>query len=353
MDRRAWTVENPFKIGFLGALGALVAILLATMLGSLSTVLTYIGAALFLALGLEPLIAWLERKKLPRSIAMLVSILGVLVLIVLVVWAIVPSITGQVNELSIRYGAIIGDLLNSNIVEWLTLNFPALDVQAALAQATSWLQENAASITGGVLQVGVGIVNGLFGVIIVFILTVYFVTSMHSIKRVFYRLTPASNRASTEQLTEEITGSVGKYVVGQIALGLVNGVLTFVFLSLIGATMPMVFAVIAFIGSLIPMVGTISASAVIVLAQLLLNEPSSPVWWIAAIYYLVYMQVEAYVISPRIMSSAVQVPGSVVVIAALTGGTLLGLLGALIAIPVAASFIIIVRKVVIPHQDQR
>ncbi|KAB1642667.1 AI-2E family transporter [Gulosibacter chungangensis] len=353
MEKRAWTVENPFKLGFLAALGALVAIMLAGILGSLSTVLTYIGAALFLALGFEPMIAWLEQKKWPRPLAMLVMFLVTLSLIVLVVWAIVPSITEQVNEISVRYGAIIGDLLNSNIVDWLSANFPALDVQAALAQATSWLQENAASITGGVLQVGVGIINGVFGVLIVFILMIYFVTSMNSIKRVFYKLTPASNREFTEQITEEITGSVGKYVVGQIALGLLNGVLSFIFLSLIGATMPMVFAVIAALGSLIPMVGTISASAIIVLAQLLLGEPSSPIWWIAAIYYLVYMQVEAYLISPRIMSSAVQVPGSVVVIAALTGGTLLGLLGALIAIPVAASLIIIVRKVFIPHQNER
>lgn len=353
MAKRIWTVDNPFKIGFLGALGALVAILLAGMLGSLSTVLTYIGAALFLALGFEPLIAWLEDRKWPRPAAMLATFAAALVVIVLIVWAVVPSITEQFTELSVRYGAAIGDLLNSNIVEWLTATFPAFDVQAALAQATSWLQQNAASITGGVLQVGVGIINGLFGALIVFILMIYFVTSMNSIKRVFYLLTPASNRETTEQITEEITGSVGKYVVGQISLGLINGVLTFIFLSLIGASMPMVFALIAFLGSLIPMVGTVSASAIIVIAQLLLNDPSSPVWWIAAIYYVVYMQVESYVFSPRIMSSAVQVPGSVVVIAALTGGTLLGLLGALIAIPVAASLIIIVRKVLIPHQNAR
>ncbi|SJM52159.1 AI-2E family transporter [Gulosibacter sp. 10] len=337
----------------MGALGVLLAIFLAGMLGSLSTVLTYIGAALFLALGFEPMIAWLERRRWPRGVAMLVTILGVALIIMVIVWTIVPSITEQVNELSLRYGSIIGDLLTSNIVEWLSQTFPALDVQSAIAQATSWLQANAASITGGVLQVGVGIVNGLFGALIVFILMIYFVTSMHSIKGVFFQLTPASNRERTEEITEKITGSVGKYVVGQITLGVINGVLTLIFLSILGASMPMVFAVIAFLGSLIPMVGTISASAVIVLAQLLLAEPGSPVWWIAAIYYLVYMQVEAYVISPRIMSSAVSVPGSVVVIAALTGGTLLGLLGALIAIPVAASIMIIMREIIIPMQDAR
>lgn len=346
-------VENPFKVGFLGALGAILAITLAGMLGTLSTVLTYVGAALFLALGIEPLIAWLERKGWPRPVALLVTVFGMLIIVGLIIWAIVPSVITQVNEISIRYGAIIGDLINSDVVGWLQSNFPMLDVQSMLAQAASWLQGNAASITGGVLQVGVGIVNGVFGGLIVFILTIYFVASMHTIKRVFYQLTPASKRGRIMNLGDQITDSVGKYVVGQITLGVINGVLTFIFLSIIGASMPMVFAVIAFCGSLIPMVGTITASTLIVIAQVFLMDPGSPVWWIAAIYYLVYMQVEAYVISPRIMSQAVSVPGSVVVIAALTGGTLLGLLGALIAIPVAASIIIIFRQVVIPAQNKR
>lgn len=346
-------VENPFRLGFLGALGAILAITLAGMVGTLSTVLTYVGAALFLALGIEPFIAWLEGKKWPRPAALLATVFGMLVVVGLVTWAIVPSVAAQVEEISIRYGAIIGDLLNSDIVGWLQQNFPMIDVQAMVAQAASWLQGNAASITGGVLQVGVGIVNGLFSGLIVFILTIYFVASMHTIKRVFYQLTPASKRGRIMNLGDQITDSVGKYVVGQISLGVINGVLTLIFLSIIGASMPMVFAVIAFCGSLIPMVGTISASAVIVLSQLILMDPGSPVWWIAAIYYLIYMQIEAYLISPKIMSQAVAVPGSIVVIAALTGGTLLGLLGALIAIPVAASIIIIFREVVIPAQNKR
>ena len=85
----------------------------------------------------------------------------------------------------------------------------------------------------------------------------------------------------------------------------------------------------------------------------LLPGLASPITALAAlIYYAIYMQVEAYVLSPRIMNRAVSVPGAVVVIAALAGGALLGLLGALIAIPVAASILIIYRQVVIPRQNQ-
>ncbi len=110
-------------------------------------------------------------------------------------------------------------------------------------------------------------------------------------------------------------------------------------------------AVIAFFFSLIPLVGTLTGSIIIVLTCLVVGSPTTAL--IAAIYYLIYMQIEAYVISPRIMGRAVSVPGAVVVIAALAGGSLLGLLGALVAIPVAASILIIYRQVVIPRQNER
>jgi len=144
---------------------------------------------------------------------------------------------------------------------------------------------------------------------------------------------------------------VGRYVIGQFTLAAINGIVSFVFLSAIGAQQPAVFAFIAFLGSIIPLVGTISGSAIIVLAQIALLPQSPSTWITAAIWYIVYMQVEAYVLSPRIMRRAVHVPGVIVVIAALTGGTLLGVLGALIAIPVAASVLLIIREVVVPRQD--
>src|SRR5690606_7510478 len=115
-----------------------------------------------------------------------------------------------------------------------------------------------------------------------------------------------------------------------------------IFLSIVGAPMPALLALVAFIGSLIPLVGTLSGSIIITLTCLFVSPTTA---LLAGIYYLVYMQIEAYVISPRIMSKAVAVPGAIVVIAAVGGGSLGGVLGALVAIPVAASIIIVVQKV--------
>ena len=99
--------------------------------------------------------------------------------------------------------------------------------------------------------------------------------------------------------------------------------------------------------------GTLTGSTIIVLTCLIPGLGSPLTALVALIYYAIYMQVEAYILSPRIMNRAVSVPGAVVVIAALAGGSLLGLLGALVAIPVAASILIIYRQVIVPRQNER
>jgi predicted PurR-regulated permease PerM len=242
------------------------------------------------------------------------------------------------------------------VKEWVHSVFPAIQISTmdeAIANAQKWLIDNWGSITGGVIGAGFAFVTALFGAFIVLILTIYFTASTPSLKAAVYRLVPASRRARFIDIGEQISDSVGYYVMGQVTLGVINGILSSIFLSIIQAPFPAVLAVIAFFFSLIPLVGTLTGATVIVLTCLIPGLGSPTTALIALIYYLVYMQIEAYVITPRIMNRAVSVPGGVVVVAALAGGSLLGLLGALIAIPVAASILIIYRQVVIPRQNER
>ena len=204
-----------------------------------------------------------------------------------------------------------------------------------------------------ILGIGAGIIAGFTGALIVLILTIYFTASTPSLKLAVAQLVPASKRARFVDLADQITASVGYYVMGQVTLGVINGVLSAIFLTIIGAPFPAVLAVIAFFFSLIPLVGTLTGSTIIVLTCLIPGLGSPLTALVALIYYAIYMQVEAYILSPRIMNRAVSVPGAVVVIAALAGGSLLGLLGALVAIPVAASILIIYRQVIVPRQNER
>ena len=348
-------ILSPFRLGLLAGLGVLVAIAIGGAITQVAGILTYVGAAIFLALGLDPIVSGLERLRLPRWGAMVVVIVVVLGIFAALIFTIVPVIVAQTSQLVTTISKTVA---NGSLQAGIK-SLVGVDVGTLLTQAGSFLTANVGQISSGILQAGINILGGVGGAVVVISLTLYFTASLDSFKRALYRLVPMSKRQRFAGIAEQIFASVGRYVIGQVALALINGILSFVFLTIlgiIGAQLAAVFAFIAFLGSLIPLVGTISAAILIFLGQLLLApgaQPGAPpVWLIVAIYYLVYMQVEAYVLSPNIMNRAVKVPGVVVVIAALVGGTLLGILGALIAIPVAAAILIVVEQVVVPRQAE-
>jgi predicted PurR-regulated permease PerM len=343
---------HAFRIGLVGGLGVLLALLIGGMVSQLSTVLIYIGVALFLALGLDPLVSWLERR-MKRGLAIVIVFAAVILLFVGLAFAVIPLVVNQATYFITNFDDIVSDVTHSDFVTGLQgLAGSVIDVDKALQDAAAFFQDpnNLLALGGGLLAVGTGVASGVTGAVIVLILTLYFLASLRSMKRVTYRFVPANKRVSFAALTDDVTGAVGRYVVGQIGLAAINGVLSVIFLSIIGAPAPVLLAFLAFLASLIPLVGTLSGSLVIILVCLFASPLTALV---AAIYYIVYMQVEAYFLSPRIMNRAVSVPGSIVVIAAVAGGTLGSVLGALVAIPIAASAIIIVQKVVFPKQDAK
>jgi predicted PurR-regulated permease PerM len=351
-------IQNAFRIGLVGTLGVGVGLLILTSIATLSTIITYVGAAVFLALGLDPAISWLERRGLPRWGAITIVMTGVGLLVAGLVLAVVPIIVDQVSQLIDELPRIIARVSSEDWIEALKEQLPQVPIDEISGQITTGLTDfftnpdKLSELAGGVLQVAVAIGTGVFAVVIVFILTLYFAASLNAVKRATYQLVPASKRARFADLTEQITQSVGRYVLGQTSLAAVNGVLSFIFLSIIQAPFPAVLAFLAFLFSLVPLVGTLTGSIVIVLVCLIpvLGSPLTAL--VAAIYYVIYMQVEAYLLSPRIMNRAVKVPGALVVIAALAGGSLLGILGALVAIPVAAAILLIIKQVVIPRQNE-
>ncbi|GAA4785855.1 AI-2E family transporter [Microbacterium gilvum] len=341
---------RPFTFGLFGALGVLVALLIGSIVGQLATVLVYVGIALFLSLGLDPVVSFLERR-LPRPAAVTIVVVGVLLAFAGIITAIVPVIVEQVTNLIDDGPQMVDDVLASDWYQTLAAQFGD-SFEDAAAGVLSFVQDpaNLTSIGGGIVAVGAGIAGGVTGVTIVLILTLYFMASLRGMKRLAARFVPAYQRDRFSELLEDISGAVGRYVIGQASLALINGVLTLIVMSIIGAPLPALLALIAFVGSLIPLVGTLSASIINALVCLFVSPVTA---LIAFGYYLVYMQIEAYVLSPRIMSKAVAVPGAIVVIAAVAGGALGGVLGALVAIPVAASIIIIVQKVLFPAQDAK
>lgn len=337
--------HSPFYIGLVGGLGLVVAYALAQLVIGLSQVLTLLVISLFLALGLDPVVRLLQRRGLGRSLAVLAVFVGLLVLFGGIVAVIAPPVVQEAGQLAAAAPDYAQSLLKNETLRRLDDQYGVVDqITQRLQSGSLW-----SSVFGGVVGAGKAVLSGFFSAFTVLVLTMYFTASMPSVKNAAYRLVPRSRRPRFTVLAEEITRRVGGYVIGQIGIATINGLCSFVMMEIVGIPYPAVLAVTVGVLGLIPMVGA-TLGAVVVVVVAVFDSWTATI--IVAVYYLVYQQVENYVIVPRVMNRTVAVPGAVTVVAALAGGTLLGVLGALMAIPVAAGLLLIYQEVLLPRQEQ-
>ena len=350
---REFVVRSPFQLGFTVTLGVLVALLFGGMVGELSTIIMYVVAALFVALGLDPVVRWLERKGLKRSLGIAVVFGGFVLVIGGLLGIIIPMIANQVTQLIRSAPALFRDITHQPWFVDINQRFGEfIDFEGLLKMGQNLVSkpENWAQVAGGVWQAGIGIANGLTAALIVLILTLYFLASLLVLKRAFYSLVPRSGRSKVMDITEQVTKSVGGYISGMVVLAFINSVLGFIMMTIVGVPFAGLVAVGVFMLALIPLIGSVMATVLVSIVALF-DSPTTAL--IAAAYYLIYMQIESYLLTPRVMNRVVSVPGSLVVIGALAGGTLLGLLGALISIPVTAMVLMIIKQVWVPRQELR
>ena len=343
-----YKVSNAFQIGLLGGLGVLTALVLGNMVATIANIITYVFAAIFIALGLDPVVNFLERRKLKRPLAITVVLVLFFGVVGALIWAVTPSLVRQTAHFIQQAPVILSGIGQLDWVVKLDNQFGGT-ITSALTSTGTFLgdSKNWPSMLGGVVKVGLSIFNGFFAGLIIVILSIYFMASLGAFKQWIYQLVPMRSRENFIGISEQISNSVGRYVMGQVTIASINALLGFVMMSIVGIPFPLLLAFIAFVLALIPLIGSVTGAVIVTLVALSVSPITAIV---AAIYYVVYMQIEAYLISPQVMRKAVDVPGAVVVVAALAGGALLGVLGALVAIPVAASIILVIRQVYMPRQ---
>jgi predicted PurR-regulated permease PerM len=197
--------------------------------------------------------------------------------------------------------------------------------------------------------VGKVVFGAVFSAITVLTLTLYFMSSLNSMKAAALRAVPRSRRARVAVLADDILGRIGGYVGGALTIAAIAGVTSFVVLLSFGVPYPVALALVVLFTDLIPVVGA-TLGAIVVTAVAFTEGPhvGIPI----AIFYLVYQQVENYVLYPRIMKRSVDVSPAVTIVAVLIGATLMGIVGALLAIPIAAAIQLIMVEVFVPRQEQ-
>lgn len=347
--RELMMVTSPFMFGFFGALGVLVAWWLAQNVGRLGSVITFILIAIFVTLALNPIVESLTRRGLSRPAGVFAVFLGMITVLGLFGWLVVPTIVQETSTLIERAPRYFADL---NTQPWVI----DLNERYDLAERINTEVENRledtsfiSTIFGGVLGAAGAVAGGLIGFFTALVLTLYFLAALPTVKDAAYKAVPLSRRPRVIGLAEEIMRRVGGYALGQVAVATINGACSWVMMQLLGVPYAIVLAVLVGILGLIPLVGATLGAVIVALVAL------SQGWVIAlivGIYYVIYQQFENYVIVPRVMARTVSVPGAVTVVAVFAGGTLMGVLGALIAIPVAAGLLLLYNEVVIPRQQR-
>jgi predicted PurR-regulated permease PerM len=342
-------VSNAFQIGLLGGLGVLAALVIGSMITTIANIITYVFASIFIALGLDPVVRFLGRRGIKRPLAIVTVVVTVLAVFGTLIWSLAPTLVSQTAHFIRQAPELLKGISQLDWVLRLDAQFGGA-ISNGLTSFGSFLGNSAnwPSMLGGLVQVGLSIFNGFFAGLVIVVLSIYFMASLESFKNWLYKMISKTKRPQFVTISEQIFNSVGRYVMGQISIALINAALAFIMMTIVGIPFSLLLAFVAFMLALIPLVGSVSAAILISLVALSLSPVHA---LISVIYWLIYMQVESYVVSPRIMQRAVDVPGAVVVVGALVGGTLLGVLGALIAIPVAASIILILRQVWMPRQE--
>ncbi|MBM9468412.1 AI-2E family transporter [Nakamurella leprariae] len=341
---RPFNWRSPFFIGVTATAGVAVtygAIHLAMLAGG---VLVLIGLALFLAVGMEPLVSWLVRHGFRRGWAVLTTVLLILGVLGGFLAAAIPVIVHQ------------GEQLAADVPGWLQR---AQDHQSWLgrlndrfdltAKAQTLLSDSGSTLVDGV----VGISREVFSVVgdslIVLVLTVYFLADLPRLRALAYRLVPGSRRPRAVLLGDDIMAKVGGYVLGNLVISLVAGVLTFIWLIAWGVPYALLLSIAVALLDLIPVIGSTIAGALVALVALTV---SVPVALATVAYFVVYRLAEDYLLIPRIIGRTVHVPAMVTVVAVLIGGALLGIVGALVAIPIAAAVLLLVRELLLPRLDR-
>lgn len=339
--------RSPFYLGFVGGLGALLAWFLFQAITGIGSVLLLVVVSLFLACGLNPAVMFLERRGLRRSLACGAVIVAALGAVALFVVAIVPVITDQVSTLTDRAPGWLDELQQNDRVQELDAEYDVIaKVQDYVANG-----DFVSGIFGGALGFGLRVLSALFNAFIIIVLTLYFLASLETTKNAFYRLAPASRRDRVTRLGDKVILNIGGYVSGAFVVALCAGLTSLVFLFAVGlGEYAVALAFVVALLDVIPMIGA-TIGAVVVTAIAFATDVNAGL--ACVVFYVIYQQVENYVIYPRVMKKSVDVPGAVTVIAALVGTALLGIVGALLAIPTAAAVLLILREVVVKRQDER
>jgi predicted PurR-regulated permease PerM len=340
---------HPFYFGFMVTIGALLALTTLRALASASAVFILIIVSIFLAAGLNPAVLFFQNRGLKRGAAVGAVMACVLIFVAAFIAIAVPPLLDQGNQLIDNAPQLIKDLNNNAFINDLNIKYGVID--SLQTRVDSVIKDGQFAITafGGVIGVGKAVVSGLVSTITILTLTLYFLASLPQVVEISLKFVPASRRNRVSKLVNAIISRVGSFVGGQAIIAALAAIFILIMGLIIGMPYAGPLAVIVLVCGFIPLIGHFIGMTIVTLVSL---TASISIAAIALASYIIYVQIENYLITPRIMKRSLSIPGLVTIIAALLGTSLLGLIGGLLAVPIAAAILLILDEVVFPRADQ-
>jgi predicted PurR-regulated permease PerM len=303
-------------------------------------ILILVLVAAVLAIGLDPAVRRLERLNIKRGWAVAIIFLATIAFLLLFAALIVPPLAREVRQLAADIPGYIERLKSQG--GWLGDLAREYDIGGRLQELTDRLPTLASSSFSTIFGFTKGLASVIFNSLTVAILTIYLLLSLPRTKEMFVALIAPRRRAKAGRMQSEALDRVGGYVSGNILTSIIAGVVSFIALTLIGVPFAAALAMWVAIADLIPAVGA-TLGAVIAVAVAAFSSIGDAIT--TSIFFIVYQQVENYVIVPRIMKKAIDLSPAAVIVSTLIGGSLAGFAGALIALPLAATVKVIIQEV--------
>jgi predicted PurR-regulated permease PerM len=321
--------RSPFFIGLAATAGVAVTIGLIEILIHARSVLILVGLALFVAAGLDPAVTWLTRHGMRRWLAVITVVFLVLAVIAGFLAAAIPPLAQQTTALADQLPHYAKQLQDHSS------ELGKLNARYHLEQRLEKLvSTRGTTLLSGIVGAGMIVIGAVGSLLVVVVLTIYFLAGLPRIKLFAYRLAPQSRRSRVILLGDEIFTKVGAYVLGNVVTSVIAGIGTFAWMLIFGIPYPVLLGLFVALLDLIPVIGSTIGGIIVTLVALTV---SLPVALFTIAFYVGYRLAEDYLLVPRILGRAVQVPAVVSVVAVLVGGALLGIIGALVAIPAAAA----------------
>ena len=340
---------HPFYFGFLAATGAIIAITLLRAFANASQVFVLIIISLFFAAGLNPAVEFFQRRGLKRTGAVACVVGIVLAFVGVFSSVVIPPVVHQLNLLLKDAPSLIANLKNNPTLEHLNVKYGIIDTIQKKVNAGVHDGQFVVGAFGGVIGVGKAVLSGAIATLTILILTLYFLASLPTVTQSAYRFVPLSRRDRVSRISDAIIKRVGAFVSGQATVAVIAGIFALVLSLALGLPYASAISMLVFLCGLIPLIGHILGCAAFTIVALT-KSPTDAI--IVFVCDVIYIQLENYFILPRIMRRSLSMPGLVTIIAALVGVSLLGVIGGLLAVPIAAAILLIVDEVVFPKAER-